>query len=87
MGAHGVQAAILQDHDEVGALHRGDALGNDQLGHVGQFGQGAADAGLGGSIHGAGGVVENQHLRVPQQGTGNAKALLLSAGDVDAALP
>ena len=38
-----------------------------------QFGQRAADAGLGGGIHGAGGVVKNQHFGVLEQGAGNAE--------------
>ena len=42
--------------------------------------------GVGGGIHGAGGIVKNQHFGVLEQGAGNAEPLLLSAGDVDAAL-
>ena len=81
-----MEFAVVQNDDEVGALHRADPLGDDELGHIGELGQGMADARLGGSIHGAGGVIENQHLGVLEQGTGDAEALLLAARHVDAPL-
>ena len=43
VGAHGVNFAVIQNHDHVGIHHRGDALGNDELGYIGQGGQRMAD--------------------------------------------
>ena len=86
VGAHGVEPAVVQNDDEVGALHRADALGDDEFGHIGELGQGVADARLGGGIHGAGGVIEDQHLGVLEEGPGDAEALLLAARYIDAAL-
>ena len=45
-----------------------------------------ADLGVGGHVHGAGGVVKDQHARALEKRAGNAEALLLATGDVDAAL-
>ena len=45
-----------------------------------------ADLGVRGHVHGAGGVVKDQHARALEKRAGNAEALLLAAGDVDAAL-
>ena len=86
VGADGVQAAIVQNDDHIGALHRADALGDDEFGHIGQFRQGVADAGLGRGIHGAGGIVKDKNFGMFEQRAGDAKALFLPAGNIDAAL-
>ena len=86
MRAHGMQPPVVQNDDEVGALHRRDALGNDELGHAAQSGQRMADARLRRRVHGTGGVIENQHLRVLEQRPRDAEALLLPARDVAPAL-
>ena len=43
MGAGGVDPAVLQDDDEVGVHHGGHPLGDDDLGHSGELGQGGAN--------------------------------------------
>src|SRR5699024_6717335 len=75
------------NQDAVGVLHAGNALGNDQLGGAGDMlGKGLADLGVGGGVHRAGGVVQNQDLGPFQQRPRNAQPLLLPAGHVGAAL-
>ena len=87
MLALGHDSAAVHDQNQVALLHGGDALGNNDFGGFGNFtGQGLPDGGVGASIHGGGRVVQNQNLRLFQQGTGNAQPLLLTAGDVGAAL-
>ena len=86
VGAHRMHPAVLQDDDLVGVHHGGDALGDDELGHIPQLRQSGADLPLSGGVHGAGGVVENQDFRPLEQGTGDAQPLLLPAGDVHAPL-
>ena len=51
-----------------------------------QSGKRAAYPGLCGGIHSAGGIVEDEYLRVPEKGSGNAEPLFLAAGYVHAAL-
>ena len=48
--------------------------------------QGLADSGVGGGVHGGGGVVQNENPGFFQQGPGDAQPLLLPAGDIGAAL-
>ena len=87
MGAHSGDAAVIHDKDEVGICDGADALGNDDLGDTGEIAaQGFADPGIGGGVHGRGGIVENQNLGFAENGAGDAKTLLLSAGDIAAAL-
>ncbi|CAN4049019.1 HTH-type transcriptional regulator immR, partial [Dysosmobacter welbionis] len=65
----------------------GDPLGDDELGGIRDLLQKRfADQGVGLGVHGGGGVVQDQDLGVLQQGPGDAKPLLLPAGDVGAAL-
>ena len=87
MVAHGGDHAVFQHDDHVGILDGGNTLGDDQLGGLGdEFPEGLADHGVGFGIHGGSGVVQNEDLGLLQQGTGDAKTLLLTAGDVGAAL-
>lgn len=65
---------------------RTEATRRDDLGDVREGRQVRADLGVGGHVHGAGGVVKDQHARALEKRAGNAEALLLAAGDVDAAL-
>ena len=44
------------------------------------------DLGLGLGVEGGGGLVEEEDFRVPEEGAGDGDALLLAAGDADAAL-
>ena len=65
----------------------GYPLGNDDFRASFQItGQPFADAGLCGSVHRAGGIVQDQDLRMLQERPGNAETLFLPAGNIDAAL-
>ena len=87
MGAYVLHHAVVQDDDHIRVLHGGDPLGDDELGGAGDFlPEGLADHGVGAGVHGGGGVVQNEDLGLFQQRTGDAKPLLLTAGDVGAAL-
>ena len=87
MAADGVNTAVLQNDDLVRVEHRGNPLGDNDFGGAGQtLGQALPDFRLGGSVHGAGGIVQNQDLGLFQNRPGDAQALLLSARHVDAAL-
>ena len=87
MGAQRLYPALIQHHDLIGFHHAADALGNDDLGHIAPlFLQRLADQRVRSRVHGAGGVVQYQHLGLFQQSPGDAEALLLAAGHVGAAL-
>ena len=87
MSTQAVDLAVVQHQDAVCILHGRDALCNDDLGGAGDLlPEGLADLGIGGGIHGAGAVVQDQHLGLAQQRAGNGQALLLAAGHVGAAL-
>ena len=87
MCADGIDFAIVHDDDHI-RVHDGDnALGNDDLGRAGERGaQCLADLGICRGIDRAGGVVQNEDLRLFQDGAGDAKTLLLSAGNINTAL-
>lgn len=52
--------ATLHDDDAIGVLHGADALGDDELGRVGQIAcQPCADLGVGLGVDSAGGVVQD----------------------------
>ena len=79
--------AVIHNHDQIGILHRCDTLSDNQLGSTGDFlPEGLADHSIGGGIHRGGRVVQNQNFRLLQQRTGNAQALLLTAGNIGTAL-
>ena len=87
MGAHSGNRAIIQHNNHIRFLYRGDTLRNNQLGRMGQlFAHGFADHGIRPRVHGAGGVIHDKYFRLFQQGTGNTKPLLLSAGYVGTTL-
>ena len=87
MRAGGGNGAAVHHEDEVGVLHGRDALGNDDLGRLGDIGlEALADERVGARIDRGGRVVEDQDLRLLEQRAGDAQALFLSAGDVRAAL-
>lgn len=87
VGAEAVDLAVVQHEDAVGILHRGNALCNDDLGGAGDLlTERLPDLCVGGGIHGTGGVVEDEDLRLAQQGTGDGQTLFLAAGHVGAAL-
>ena len=83
VGVKAADPAVVQHQDAVRVLHTGNALGNDDLGGSGDYRlQGIPDFGIRGRIHGAGGIVQNQHFGLLQQGPGNTEPLLLPAGEV-----
>ena len=87
MGAAGVYSAVIHYNDLVGVHHRADALGNNDFCGIGDFlTEGLADQGISLGIHGTGAVVQNKDLRLAQDRTGNAQALLLPAGNIGTAL-
>ena len=87
MRAEAVDAALVQNKDAVGVLHAGNTLGNDDLRRIRDLlAQGLANARVRRGIDRAGRIVEDEDLRLFQQGAGNAQALLLPAGDIGAAL-
>ena len=87
MGAHVVDLSLVQDHDPV-RVHDGvEPLGDDDLGGLGAgVFEGLPDGRVGGGVHGAGGVVQDEDLGVLEQGPGDAQPLLLPAGHVHAPL-
>ena len=65
MGVKAADPPLLQHQDAVGVFHAGHPLGNDELGGAGDLpGEGSPDFGVGGGVHGGGGVVQNEHLGV-----------------------
>ena len=87
VGAAGVYSAVIHYNDLVGVHHRADALGNNDFCGIGDFlTEGLADQGISLGIHGTGAVVQNKDLRLAQDRTGNAQALLLPAGNIGTAL-
>ena len=63
MGADALDPSIVQDHDLIRIPHRGNALGDDDLGHIRQLlPEHTPDLCLRGRIHGTGGIIQNQHL-------------------------
>src|SRR5699024_9563314 len=86
MRPHRMDPAVVQDNDLVSLHYGSNPLGDNDLRHMIQSGKRAAYPGLCGGIHSAGGVVEDEYLRVFEKGSGNAEPLLLAAGYVYAAL-
>ena len=87
MRAHVRNMAVVHHENEVGVLHGRDALGDDDLGRFGDIGAEAlADERVGARVDRGGRVVEDQNLRLFEKRPGDAETLLLSAGDVRAAL-
>src|ERR1043166_3860743 len=80
-------AAVVEDDDVVGVLHRGDAMGDDQHGPpLPDLAQRPQDALLGLRVDGAQRVVEQEDQRVADERAGDGGALLLPARQRDAAL-
>src|SRR5664279_1199211 len=82
-------APALQHVDAVGVEHGGKAVcdqAGDGIAAGGDVAYGLRDLLLGERVERAGGLVEDQQLRPAQQGACDREALLLAAGDLDAAL-
>ena len=81
------QPTLLDYGDTVGALYRGQTVGDDQSGaprH--QAWQGLLDQVFALGIQGAGGLVQQQNGGIHQQRPGNGQALALTAGKPQAGL-
>ena len=87
MAVKPIDFSAVQNEDAVGVLHAGNALRHDQLCGSGNFlCKSCPNLRIGGRIHGAGGIVQNQNLWLFQKCAGNAQALFLAAGNIAAAL-
>src|ERR1700747_939489 len=79
-------AAVAQDNDLVGVLHGGGAVRNQNGGAaVHDAAQASENALFGLRIDAGEGSVEDEDARVADDGAGDGRALLLSAGERDAA--
>ena len=80
-------AAGVEDKDAVGVLHRRQSVRNDERGAAFEEAvEGFLDEVLALGVEGARGFVEDEDLRVLQHGARDRDALLLAAGELDAAL-
>ena len=86
MSSCAVHLAILQDHNLVCVYHRGNPLGNNNLGHILPLRQRLPDFFLRCSIYRACGIIKNQNLRLSHQRSRDTKSLLLATGKVACAL-
>src|SRR5699024_353341 len=86
MCPHRMDPAVIQDNNLVSLHYGSNPLDDNDFRHMSQCGKRAAYPGLCGGVHSAGGIVEDEYLRVPEKGSGNAEPLFLSAGYVHAAL-
>ena len=87
MRIEGDHAAVVHHDDAVRFLDGQDALGDNEFGRPGDARvEGCPDGGVRRRIHGRGGIVQDQHLRVLQERPGDAQALPLAAGDIGPAL-
>ena len=89
MGADSRYFSAVQDNDLVRVHDRADALGNDQHRGTGLFDHGVecfTQLSIGLVVQSAECIIEDEYIGFLGQCTGNGKTLLLSAGDVGAAL-
>ena len=78
-------AAFVQDDDLVGVLDGAEAVGDGDGGAAGhELLEGLLDAALGLGVERGGGLVEDEDGRVLEDGAGDADALALAAGELDA---
>ena len=82
-------AAVADDGDGVGVAHRREAVGDEDDRRRfprDERVQGPLDLGLGLRVERGRRLVQEQELRVPEEGARDGDALLLAAGDAHAAL-
>ncbi len=85
--AHLAQLALVHDQDGIGALHGGEAVGDQHAGAAFDHAlQCAANAQLGVGIDAGGGLVEDEDARIVGQRAGKVDELLLAGGERVAAL-
>ena len=76
MGTDTIYPALVQHNDLVRVHQRSNTLGNDKLSGIGDFvPQCLPDTSVRVGVHGTGGVVQNQDLRLFQQCSGNTDSL------------
>jgi hypothetical protein len=81
--ALGDDPALLEHDDHVGGEYRADPLGDQEHRAVAhQPADRVLDARLGGDVEGAGGVVQDEDLRAPDQRPRDREALALAAREV-----
>ncbi len=79
--------AVFHHKDEVGILHRGDTLSDDDLcGFGNELAKSRAYKSICLCIDGACRIIEDQYLRLFEKRTRDAETLLLTARDICAAL-
>ena len=72
--------ALLHDDDAVGMAHGAEPMGDHQRGAAGcDLVEGALDRGLGFVVHGCGGLIEDQHRWIFEDGAGQGDPLALTA--------
>ena len=87
VGGKAVDPAVVHDDDAVAVLDTGDPLGDDQTCRIRDLLlEGPADLRIGRGVDRARAVIQDQDLRFFEQCARDAQALLLTAGDVGAAL-
>ncbi len=86
-GIEPVDPSVFHDEDLIRVLNTGNPLGDDQLGGSRNLlGKSTPDLRVCGRVHGAGGIIQDQYLRIFQQRPGNAEPLFLAAGHVGPSL-
>ena len=79
--------SVAQHEDAVGVPDGGEPMCDDECGFAfGDGGEVGLNRPLGFGVHGTGGLVEDHHGCVLEDGAGDAEPLALSAGKPDAAL-
>ena len=83
--AHLCDLAILEHQDQVRPLNGRQSVGNDEAGTVLlQLIHSCLDLDLCVGVHVGGSLVQDQHLRIGDHGTGDCDQLALALGNIDA---
>lgn len=86
VGAGGRYAPIVEQIDDVAALHRLQSVGDHDDGfRAAEIVDGVHDDLFGETVQRAGGFVEDDHIGIVVDGPGNADALTLATGELYAA--
>ena len=87
MVSYGIDFTVIHDNDFIRVFHRLDTLSNDDLCCFRNFCQECLlNQSVGLCVHGAGRVIHNKYFWFLEQSPGNTETLLLTAGNVAAAL-
>jgi len=75
--------AVVHDQDQIGVLDRGQAVGDDEAGApLHQILHAFLDQDLSAGVDRRGRLIQDQDLRIAQEGAGDRQQLLLALGDV-----